>query len=121
MRIWTSSLQPKRSGSELLPEQNTISKMRKQTSKQSQKEVKYRNRIDEAKAEAEDARGHLRELRDPDDQMRQKTERLRTLRLHEEKARTSLRENGDCICEKEAANEELRERIHEICDEKGAD
>ena len=65
------------------------------------KSAKYLKKADEAKSEAEEARGRLRELKSPGDQLRHKLERERKLGIKCAKLEDAIRQNMLIVAEAE--------------------
>ena len=81
------------------------------------KDSRYSDLLDEAKSRAEEAREHLRELKDPNDQIRFKTERLRRMAVKERECMEQLRDKQKLIDDTKVEAEALRAQIHDILDE----
>ena len=82
----------------------------------SPKSSRYISQHEEAKKRIDNLNEALRKLKDPEDQLRHKAERIRSLANQEKKLLLKLRETSQVIEDAEAEAAALRESIHEIND-----
>ena len=81
--------------------------------KREPKSARWRKKAEDAKAEAEEARGKIRDLRSPSDQLQHKLNREKKLTNWMPKTRETIRQKLLAIAETEEEVEVLREQLHD--------